>query len=170
MEIKPLDLQDSKNAAEYIKKSPQRVLSVIFSAVVYFVIFLFVSAPQFSVSLLSNGYVVYSVQESVWLLQAQSGTIGLVLTILYSFGMGVLTVLSVSQIRIYSVSNGVRGILSLVPGIVVAGCAGCGVGVLSLVGITGLATIFPFSGNLVRLLGILLILLLITSIGNPEQI
>jgi hypothetical protein len=84
--------------------------------------------------------------------------------------MGVLTVLSVSQMRAYSVSNGIRGILSLVPGIVVAGCAGCGIGLLSLVGITGLATVFPFSGNLVRVLGIILIVVLITSLGNPEKI
>lgn len=170
MEIKSLSIQNSREAVEYIKDSPKRLLSVSFLTIVYFFVFLFVSAPQFSISLLSNGYIVYSIQESVWLLQSQSGTVGLALTILYSVGMGVLTVLSVSQMRAYSVSNGIRGILSLVPGIVVAGCAGCGIGLLSLVGITGLATVFPFSGNLVRVLGIILIFVLITSLGNPEKI
>lgn len=56
----------------------------------------------------------------------------------------------------------------IAPRVLVAGCAGCGVGLLSLIGVASLVTLLPFQGLSLKIGGIILITFFIARTGNPE--
>jgi len=69
------------------------------------------------------------------------------------------------QLKMNSISYDTLG---AIPGIAAAGCASCGVGVLSLLGLGAVMASLPFNGNLLRFGAVLILLAVITNTGDPE--
>jgi hypothetical protein len=96
-----------------------------------------------------------------------AGTLGLALTVAYAVLAGV-TLVTVGA----SVTHGAGGLSNLLgaaPGVLVAGCASCGAGLLPLLGVAGIYALFPFSGNLVRAGGIAVLLVALARTGDPRR-
>jgi hypothetical protein len=96
-----------------------------------------------------------------------AGPLGLALTVAYAVLAGITAVAVVA-----SASRGAGGTASLLgvaPGVLAAGCAGCGAGVLPLLGVAGAYALFPFAGNLVRAGGIVLLLFALVRTGDPRR-
>lgn len=94
------------------------------------------------------------------------GLQGMVLTVVYTFLIAILLVnLKASFV---SSNQGVLGAPFAAIGIFASGCAGCGVGLLGFVGITGVLATTPVQGDIIRIIGIAITLVVISRIGNPE--
>ncbi|NHN49282.1 hypothetical protein G9464_17045 [Halostella sp. JP-L12] len=59
-------------------------------------------------------------------------------------------------------------IVGVLPGLLAAGCASCGAGVLGALGFVGAMAALPFDGNLLRLGGIALLLFFLGRAGDPR--
>lgn len=96
---------------------------------------------------------------------ALSGYTGLILTTIFSALVGVTVTNSLIQLRANRIN---LDSLGAIPGFLAAGCASCGVGVLSLLGLGGVLATLPFQGNLLRLAAVLILTAIIIRTGNPE--
>ncbi len=95
------------------------------------------------------------------------GWFGMGLTVAYAVLTGIVATNIVSQFRVSGLS-GVKGLSGVSPGFLAAGCASCGVGVLGLLGFSSALAVLPFSGNLLRIGGVLLLLYVLVRTGNPQ--
>lgn len=95
-----------------------------------------------------------------------AGWLGLALSIAYAVLAGVATVVVAANVR--NGAGGSEGLLGVAPGVLAAGCATCGAGLLPLLGVTGAYALFPYAGNLVRALGLAAILLVLARTGDPR--
>jgi len=123
--------------------------------------------PGYSVQMLSSGLEYWPVAYITRFtgLLMNSGYTGTILTILFSNLVGVTVTNTVVQLRMNKLSLDSLGAL---PGLLAGGCASCGVGVLSLLGLGGVLASMPFQGNLLRAAGLLLLVVLIIRTGNPD--
>lgn len=88
------------------------------------------------------------------------------LTVIYSIVSGlVLTGIAV-QLKYSRVSG--KSFSSILPGLFATGCASCGVGLASFIGLTGVAAALPFQGDLLKLAGLALLVYALHDIGDPE--
>lgn len=145
------------------------LISTVLVAAAMYIVMMWATYPLYMEQLVGAG--IYFLDDAVLLLSeytlASAGMAGLTLTISYSFLTGVLVTNVITQLR-FNTDQDVKAAASLVPGLFASGCASCGVGLLSLVGATGFITLLPFSGNLLRLGGVLMMLFFIARIGNPR--
>jgi hypothetical protein len=95
-----------------------------------------------------------------------AGWLGLALTVAYAVLAGVATVVVAASVR--NGAGGTRGLLGVAPGVLAAGCATCGAGLLPLLGVTGAYALFPYAGNLVRALGLAAVVLALARTGDPR--
>ncbi|WP_227131220.1 hypothetical protein [Halorubellus salinus] len=95
-----------------------------------------------------------------------AGWLGLALTVAYAVLAGVTTVVVASTLR--RGAGGAENLLGVAPGVLAAGCASCGAGVLPLLGVAGAYALFPFAGNLVRAVGVLALLFALARTGDPR--
>lgn len=95
-----------------------------------------------------------------------AGWFGLALTITYAVLAGITTVVVAQSLR--QGGGGTGNVLGVAPGVLAAGCASCGAGVLPLLGVAGAYTLFPFAGNLVRALGVLVLVVALARTGDPR--
>lgn len=107
-------------------------------------------------------------------LYVSAGWLGVALTILYAMLSGIAIVVVSGSIR--ESRNGVGdedrssigSLVGVTPGVLAAGCASCGAGFLSVVGLAGAYALVPFEGNLIRLLGIVVLLAALARTGDPR--
>lgn len=144
-------------------------LTAALLTVLSFISLLLASDPQYSIMTLSFG--LHLLDEGIVTLSYNlirtAESLGLFLTIIYSALIGISIVNFYYRVTAVGLS-GFKQLTGILPGYLVAGCAGCGVGLLSFLGFAGATAIIPFSGNLVRIIGITLMLGVLTSIGDPE--
>ncbi|MFB6160704.1 MAG: hypothetical protein ABEJ61_05945 [Haloferacaceae archaeon] len=95
-----------------------------------------------------------------------AGALGLALTVAYAALGGVLAVVVAAGI---GRGAGTANLVGVAPGVLAAGCASCGAGALSILGVAGAYSLFPFAGNLVRVAGILLVLVALHRMGDPRR-
>lgn len=121
----------------------------------------------YSVQMLSSGPRYWPVAFNTRLFEVvmSSGLPGVFLTAVFSVLVGITMTNTFIQLKMNRISKDALGAL---PGFLAGGCASCGVGVLSILGLGGVLTFLPFGGNLLKLGGVLLLLGLITRTGNPE--
>ena len=145
----------------------KRALSTASVSLSAFLLTIFSASPQYSVQMLTSGIQYWGLAFSTRLsgLLATSGYPGLFLTALFSALVGVTMTNTVIQLKMNRLDLSSLGAL---PGFLAGGCASCGVGVLSLLGFGGVLASMPYEGNLLRLGGVLLLLVLISRTGNPE--
>jgi hypothetical protein len=146
----------------------KKALSTIFLSSIFLIIIALSTAINYSIQMFSNGieYWIPAIELTISGLYLNGGLTGLGTNIIYSGLIGITLTNSYSQFKVSGLE--IKNISGIAPGFLVAGCAGCGVGVLGLVGVTGAVTLLPLGGFLVQLTGIGLLIWIITSIGNPE--
>lgn len=96
-----------------------------------------------------------------------AGPLGLALTVAYAVLAGVTVVTVVASVT--HGAGGLANLLGATPGVLVAGCASCGAGLLPLLGVAGAYALFPFGGNLVRAGGIAVLLVALARTGDPRR-
>lgn len=96
-----------------------------------------------------------------------TGMIGLILTLIYSVVTGITVTNAYLSVKAQSFSK-LLDVGAFLPGFIVTGCASCGVGLLTAFGFTGVLAALPYSGNLVKLGGILVMAGLLNRSGNPR--
>ncbi|MDY6766480.1 MAG: hypothetical protein SVW77_03865 [Candidatus Nanohaloarchaea archaeon] len=125
--------------------------------------------PEYTYQLLSADlfYLDQAILALTANLYATIGVFGLGLMGVYA----VLTAVALMHFFIQVRSSGMGGALTgagTAPAFLVGGCAGCGAGVLGLVGAAGAITLLPFQGNGIRLAGILLLAGVLGYAGDPR--
>ncbi len=147
--------------------SKKRALSTSTVGTSVFFLTVFSASPQYSVQMLTSGVQYWGTAFLTRFsgMLAASGYLGILLTLLFAMLVGVTVTNTMVQLKRNKLDLSSLGAL---PGFVVAGCASCGVGVLSLLGLGGVLASMPFEGNLLRLGGVLLLAVLIIRTGNPD--
>ncbi|WP_414837683.1 hypothetical protein ACK3SF_05430 [Candidatus Nanosalina sp. VS9-1] len=143
-------------------------ISALFFTGFFFLFSLLSSQPEFSMQMISSGISnwIPAVQIRLGGLIATSGYTGLILTGLFSALAAILLVNTVLELRYRNVNKNIVGIL---PGFLAAGCASCGVGLLTFLGFGGVLALLPYQGNLLRLGAVILLVGLINRNGVPGQ-
>lgn len=160
--------QGVKPAVKSSVSSWQRVSTTVsLSAIVFFLLVLS-SFPEYSYQMLTSGLhhwptAFYSLLGNM---RISVGTSSILITALYS----VFTGIAVTHLGIQFGNSQIdgKGLLSLGPGLLATGCISCGAGVLGLLGFAGAATLLPLKGDLVKIVGILLLLYFLGKAGDPE--
>lgn len=88
-----------------------------------------------------------------------------ILTVAYALLGG--STLTVTGLKLKNGSFGV-GSLGIAPGFLASGCAGCGVGIVGIIGLSGGLALLPFHGAEILILGIGFLLVYLYRTGNPE--
>lgn len=157
-----------KHAFQFAATTPKHVTAALTATTLSFTVFVGLTFPAYTIELLTAGiqYWDTAFTELLWLLRASSGVLGVLLVGIYAAVTGVLIVVVTGSM--YHQSTGETGLLTIAPGVLLSGCAGCGAGLLGVIGAFGYASIFPFNGNLIRFLGIFLVVGVLAHIGNPR--
>lgn len=166
--IKPGNwLTGLKEGLEGGSRGWKRVFATASVSLSAFLLTIFSASPEYSIQMLSSGAQYWSLAFSTRLsgLVATSGYLGLLLTAVFSALVGVTMTNTMVQLRMNRLDLNSLGAL---PGFLAGGCASCGVGVLSLLGFGGVLASMPYEGNLLRLGGVLLLIVLIARTGNPD--
>lgn len=147
--------------------SKKRALNTSIIGLLAFFLTIFSANPGYSVQMISAGVQYWGLAfiTRVTGMLANTGYTGLVLTVIFSGLVGVTMTNTLVQLKANKVSMDAVGTL---PGFLAGGCASCGVGVLSLLGLGGVLASMPFEGNLLRLGGALLLTALVINTGNPD--
>lgn len=134
----------------------------------FFILLALFTSINYSIQMFSAGleYWLPAIQFTIRGFYLNGGWTAIVLNIIYSVSVGIVITNTHTQFK----SSGLKiGNLSgIAPGMLVAGCAGCGVGLLSLVGLSGIVAFLPFQGLGLKLAGIIVIFYFIARIGNPR--
>ena len=133
----------------------------------FFVLSILLANPQYSWQMITAGtqYWDIALYTRFFGVLDMSGLTGIALTALFSILTGFTVTNTVTQLKMNSLSYDALG---AIPGIAAAGCASCGVGMLSLLGLGAVMASLPFNGNLLRFGAVLLLVILIIRTGDPE--
>jgi len=161
--------RDLRDALLYPLTSDLRLLSAAVATVVTYVVLVLSSFPQFSIQMLTNDPtdVVYAVTALTREVYLSTGWLGLGLVAVYAVLTGVATINALALVR-RARRTGASTIVGVLPGVLAAGCASCGAGVLGALGFVGAMAALPFDGNLLRLGGIALLLFFLGRAGDPQ--
>ena len=134
----------------------------------FFILLALSTSINYSIQMFSAGFEYWlpAVQFTIRGFYLNGGWTEVILNIIYSATVGILITNTYTQFRASGLELG--NLSGIAPGMLVAGCAGCGVGVLSLVGLTGIIASMPFQGLSLKLGGMALIIYFIGRIGNPK--
>lgn len=126
------------------------------------------TAIHYSAQMFSAGFEYWlpAIQLTIKGFYLDGGWLEVMLNITYSLLVGIIITNTYLQFKATGLQLG--NLSGIAPGMLVAGCAGCGVGLLSLIGAAGVVTFLPFQGTGLKIGGMLLILFFIARIGNPK--
>ena len=145
-----------------------RTLAAIVGAVVAYVVLVASAFPTYTLQMVrvDAGYLDDAVLALTGNLYATAGWLGVSLVVVYAVLTGIAVVVAGRQIRTRGLGRA-SGLSTVLPGLVAAGCASCGAGLVGLVGAAGAVALLPYDGNLLRALGVLLLLGYLTDAGDP---
>lgn len=123
---------------------------------------------QYSLQMINGGFqsALTAIETRFLGLYITGGIYSLAITALYSL----LIAVSIHNLSLQFKAGGVKlkGLTGIGPGFLAAGCAGCGLGLLSLVGLSGILAFLPYNGELVKIGGIIILTYYIAEVGNPK--
>jgi hypothetical protein len=136
--------------------------------IIFFLLAVIASSYKVFFQMLSLGSASWSeaLLMPYWTLLSSSGYTGVGLTLVFS----VLTAVALTNTGTKLLRKEFdTSLLGAIPGFAAAGCATCGVGLVSVLGLGGILATLPFDGNLVRLGTIGLLTALIARNGDPDR-
>jgi len=148
--------------------SNTRLLGAGLATAVTYAVLVLSTFPGFTVQALASDptdlfYAVAALTRETYL---TVGWVGLGLVATYAVLAGVALTNAVALLG-RARRTGASTVLGVVPGVLAAGCASCGAGVLGALGFVGAMAALPFQGNLLRLGGIALLLFFLGRTGDP---
>jgi len=160
---------DLRDALIYPLTSNGRLLITGVATGLTYVLLVLSAFPQFSVQVLARNpadlaYAVPALTREVYL---GSGWLGICLVAAYALLTGVAVTNAVALVR-RARRAGASTLVGIVPGMLAAGCASCGAGVLGALGFAGAMAALPFEGNLLRIGGIALLVIFLGRAGDPR--
>jgi len=146
----------------------RKTFSTVLVSGLFFILLALSTAINYSSQMFSAGieYWIPAIQFTIKGFYLNGGWTDIILNIIYSILVGVTITNTYTQFRASGLEIG--NLSGIAPGMLVAGCAGCGVGLLSLIGMTGKIAYMPFQGLGLKIAGMMLILYFIARIGNPK--
>ncbi|MFB6190237.1 MAG: hypothetical protein ABEJ91_01565 [Candidatus Nanohaloarchaea archaeon] len=157
-----------RDAATYPFSSMKRTVIASSVSILAFLLLVLGSYPEYSFQMLnSQASMLTAVTSLLWNIQQTAGYLGVALTVIYSVATGIALTNAYAILR----RTGVRQVGSLggaLPGFLVGSCAGCGAGVLGLLGFAGAISLLPFAGNGIKIVAIGLIMYFLADTGHPE--
>jgi len=147
----------------------RQILLTFFGSFLAYSILAYFSLPTYSSQLLSRSWTYFPeiIRLATLGMIDTTGLIGLGLTVTYS----IITGITVTNTYLSLKTKKFSGILNLggfLPGLLVTGCASCGLGLLAAFGFTGALAALPFDGNLIKLGGIAIMAGLLHRSGDPN--
>ncbi|MFB6158627.1 MAG: hypothetical protein ABEJ95_03100 [Candidatus Nanohalobium sp.] len=163
-----------KNLVESVKYSfgnLRKSSATVFLSVLLLVFLVLGSFPGYSLQMLGTtpAYFGEAFTALSFNLYASAGFLGLVTVLVYSIATSIAVVNIYSLIQINGGWTALKGAGGVTPGFLIGSCAGCGAGILGFLGFTGAVALLPFSGNGVRIVGILFLTYFLGKIGNPRK-
>ncbi|WP_097010077.1 hypothetical protein [Natronoarchaeum philippinense] len=160
---------DLRAALAYPLTSDGRLLLAGVATAATYAVLVLSTFPQFTLQLLARdltdlGYAVAELTRELYL---STGWIGLVLVAAYAVLTGVAATNALALVR-RTRRRGASTLVGVLPGLLAAGCASCGAGVLGALGFVGAMAALPFDGNLLRVGGIALLLFFLGRAGDPR--
>jgi hypothetical protein len=149
-------------------KTRRRATATLLISGLFFILLALSTAVNYSIQMFSAGiqYWIPAISLTIRGFYLNGGLTEVVLNLTYSLLVGVILTNTYTQFKATGLEVG--NLSGIAPGMLVAGCAGCGVGLLSLIGLTGLVASLPFQGLGLKIGGMLLLVFFIARIGNPE--
>jgi hypothetical protein len=142
--------------------------STVLVSGLFFILLALSTSINYSIQMFSAGleYWVPAIQFTIRGFYLNGGWTEIILNVIYSGLVGVIMTNTYTQFR----SSGLEleNLSGIAPGILVAGCAGCGVGLLSLLGLSGIVLSLPFQGLGLKITGMFILIYFIGRIGNPK--
>lgn len=128
----------------------KRIVATTAVSAVVFVLFLLLTRPTYSMQLLMTN-VTYLWTEIIplliWNQHATHGALGLLLPATIAVLAGLVAVTTgISLLANYEASGSLSGVAGSLVGFSAAGCASCGAGVLTWLGLSGGVALLPFDG------------------------
>jgi len=162
-------LRDLRGALVYPLTSNGRLLTTGVATGLTYVVLVLSAFPQFSVQVLTRdpadlAYALPALTREVYL---GSGWLGISLVVAYALLTGIAVTNTVALVR-HARRAGASTLAGIVPGLLAAGCASCGAGVLGALGFVGAMAALPFEGNLLRIGGIALLATVLGRAGDPR--
>lgn len=157
-----------QHAVEASLEGRNKFLTLSTAVLAYLILAIF-SLPAYSSQLLGRSwmYLPEVIRMTTLGIYDTTGTVGVVLTVIYALITGITVTNTYTSLKLQNFSK-IKDIGAFLPGMLVAGCASCGVGVLAAFGFSGLVAAMPFHGNLIKAGGILLMTGLLHRTGDPK--
>lgn len=148
--------------------SRKKALATTSISIIFFILIALSSAIRYSYQMFSAGieYWLTAITFTIRGVYLTGGLTEIVLNIVYSALIGVIITNTYHQFRTSGLK--IENLSGIAPSFVIAGCAGCGIGILSIVGLAGIVGSLPFQGTSIKVAGILLLIYFTAEIGNPE--
>jgi hypothetical protein len=145
----------------------KRALGTSFIVLLTYFFFAFNTNIPWNIDILSSGLLNFPrVLYLGTVTMIQGGYFGFLLKIIYAVMIGVTVMNFGIQLTRDNLSK--SSLTSLGPGLLAGGC-GCGIGILSIVGLAGATALLPFNGNLLMIAGLGLMLYALNDMGDPEK-
>jgi hypothetical protein len=145
-------------------RTRRRTIFTAFLSTLFLSLMLFSTDVYWNLETLNQGRFIDALLNSSASIRMK-GALNLPITFLYSLLAGI----GISNAAIQLKSKNLRKeSLSVLPGFVAAGCASCGVGLASLLGIGVATTLLPFQGLGIKILGIIIMIFAIYSLGDAD--
>lgn len=151
-------------ALESSVSSPRRIVATSISSIILFILMVLGARPAYTLQLLGNSLAFLPVAVRDLFLY-NSSTAVRAMTVLYAVLGGVT--LTVTAVKLREGGLGL-GSIGVAPGFLASGCAGCGVGLLGIIGLSGGLALLPFHGKEILAAGILFLLIYLERTGDPE--
>ncbi len=161
-----------KASLRQVTRNWKRTTATTAVSMVVFVLFLLLTRPTYSMQLLMAD-VTYLWTEMlpllIWNQYATHGVLGLVFPAVIAVLAGIVTVTTgLSLLASYTVTGSLSGVGGSLVGFSAAGCASCGAGVLTLLGLSGGVALLPFNGLGVQAVSIAIMLGALEYTGRSQ--
>ncbi|PSG98576.1 MAG: hypothetical protein BRC29_00425 [Nanohaloarchaea archaeon SW_7_43_1] len=161
-------LKDLKKGIKSGFNSGRKTALTVSISILFFILISLSTNIGYSTQMFSAGieYWLPAISLSVTGLYLNGGVSEIILNLVYSVLIGIIVTNTYIQFR--NSGTRARNFSGIAPGFLIAGCAGCGIGLLNLTGLTGVVAVLPFQGTLIKLTGVILLIYFIADIGKPE--
>jgi len=144
----------------------KRAFTSLFFSFVIFVGLTLSARPIFAYQMISSNPLLLLTAVELSFLYNSPNAFSMALTVIYAVLSGPAIVNIALQLKNFGL--GIKNMGAIAPGFIASGCAGCGAGLLGILGFTGALASLPFGGNLITLAGIFLIIVFLARAGDPE--